>query len=269
MDRLGEPKAARLHIDRARKGGTALVHLVNVWVGPAQVEVLSGLADHEHINASLADNLIRELGSVTLYVLCLGSVHAASLDQALSATGPSSTAPSISNRQPWHEQSQQARAVFDRRHRVARRRGDDRSELLRAAKPRLRRALGPQELRRLGGRLAQHPGRRPELAGRRLALSPSGRNGTADGQRPHRSPARRSTPPARSSARVRAPSGTAKVEMVLEPRDGGTHVTMIEVAADPLSKLALNRLTDPLVHHRNVESLRRLQRISETGVMKT
>ena len=44
---------------------------------------------------------------------------------------------------------------------------------------------------------------------------------------------------------------------------------MTEVAGDRLSKLALNRLTDPLVRHRNVESLRRLRRISETGVLKT
>ena len=76
-------------------------------------------------------------------------------------------------------------------------------------------------------------------------------------------------PPHRLVLRARArPLGTAKVELVLEPRDGGTHVTMTEVAGDPLSKLAINRLTDPLVHRRNVESLRRLQRISETGVMK-
>ena len=77
-------------------------------------------------------------------------------------------------------------------------------------------------------------------------------------------------PPRRLVLRARArPLGTAKVELVLDPRDGGTHVTMIEVAGDRLSKLALNRLTDPLVHHRNVESLRRLRRISETGVIKT
>ena len=77
-------------------------------------------------------------------------------------------------------------------------------------------------------------------------------------------------PPHRLVLRARArPLGTAKVEMVLEPRDGGTHVTMIEVAGDPLSKLALNRLTDRLVHHRNVESLRRLRRIAEAGVLKS
>ena len=77
-------------------------------------------------------------------------------------------------------------------------------------------------------------------------------------------------PPHRLVLRARArPLGTAKVELVLEPRDGGTHVTMTEVAGDRLSQLALNRLTDPLVHRRNVESLRRLRRITETGVLKS
>jgi hypothetical protein len=42
--------------------------------------MLGGLADHEHINGSLAHNLIRELGSVSLYVLCLGRVHTGRLD---------------------------------------------------------------------------------------------------------------------------------------------------------------------------------------------
>ena len=77
-------------------------------------------------------------------------------------------------------------------------------------------------------------------------------------------------PPHRLLLRARArPLGTAKVELVLTPRAGGTLVKMTEVAGDPLSKLALNRLTDPLVRRRNRESLRRLRRISETGVLKT
>jgi uncharacterized protein YndB with AHSA1/START domain len=77
-------------------------------------------------------------------------------------------------------------------------------------------------------------------------------------------------PPHRLVLRARArPLGTATVELVLEPHDGGTRVTMIEVAGDPLSRLVINRLTDLLVHRRNVESLRRLRRISETGVLKT
>lgn len=68
-------------------------------------------------------------------------------------------------------------------------------------------------------------------------------------------------------ARAR-PLGTARVEMRMEARDGGTHVTMIETAGDPLSRLAINPLTDWIVNLRNVESLRRLRRIAETGVVK-
>jgi uncharacterized protein YndB with AHSA1/START domain len=73
-------------------------------------------------------------------------------------------------------------------------------------------------------------------------------------------------PPHRLVMHARArPLGTANVTMLLAERDGGTDVTMIEVAGDPLSRLALNRLTDPLIHLRNREALRRLKRIVETG----
>jgi uncharacterized protein YndB with AHSA1/START domain len=76
-------------------------------------------------------------------------------------------------------------------------------------------------------------------------------------------------PPHRLVMHARArPLGTAKVSMRLTDRDGGTHVTMTEIAGDRFSRLALNRLTDPLVHLRNTESLRRLKRIAETGVAK-
>lgn len=64
-------------------------------------------------------------------------------------------------------------------------------------------------------------------------------------------------------ARAR-PLGSAKVSLRLAERDGGTDVTMTEVAGDPLSRLALNRFTDVVVHLRNAESLRRLKRIAET-----
>jgi hypothetical protein len=57
--------------------------------------------------------------------------------------------------------------------------------------------------------------------------------------------------------------------MLLEARDGGTAVTMSETAGDLLSHLGINPLTDWLVHLRNNESLRRLARIAETGVLKT
>ncbi|HSO97803.1 MAG TPA: SRPBCC domain-containing protein [Solirubrobacteraceae bacterium] len=77
-------------------------------------------------------------------------------------------------------------------------------------------------------------------------------------------------PPSRLVLRARArPFGTAIVKLSIAPSGNGCRVTMIEVAGDPLSKLVLNRLTDSLVHVRNVESLRRLQRICETGVLQT
>jgi hypothetical protein len=61
--------------------------------------------------------------------------------------------------------------------------------------------------------------------------------------------------------------GTALVTFLLEPRDGGTDVTMIETAGDPLSYLSINPLTDPLVKKRNDVTLRRLKRIAETGIV--
>jgi uncharacterized protein YndB with AHSA1/START domain len=67
-------------------------------------------------------------------------------------------------------------------------------------------------------------------------------------------------------ARAR-PVGTALVSFRLEPRDGGTYVTMIEEGGDPLSRLSINPLTDPLVKKRNDVALRRLKRIAETGVV--
>ncbi len=76
-------------------------------------------------------------------------------------------------------------------------------------------------------------------------------------------------PPRRLVLHARArPLGTARVAMLLQSRDGGTYVTMEETAGDPLSRLSINPLTDWLVHLRNVESLRRLARIAQTGVVK-
>ena len=72
--------------------------------------------------------------------------------------------------------------------------------------------------------------------------------------------------PSRLVLRARArPLATAKVTLLLGEQDGGTEVTMIEVAGSRLSRLGLNRLTDPLIYLRNLESLRRLRRIAETG----
>lgn len=76
-------------------------------------------------------------------------------------------------------------------------------------------------------------------------------------------------PPNRLKMHARArPLGTASVELLLTAESGGTQVTMIETAGDTLSRLAINPLTEWLVHLRNVESLRRLKRIAETGVVK-
>ena len=76
-------------------------------------------------------------------------------------------------------------------------------------------------------------------------------------------------PPRRILLRARArPLGTAKVELQIESHGDGARVTMSETAGDPLSRLGLNPLTDPLVNLRNQESLRRLRRIAETGLVK-
>jgi uncharacterized protein YndB with AHSA1/START domain len=77
-------------------------------------------------------------------------------------------------------------------------------------------------------------------------------------------------PPGKLVLHARArPVGTALVTMRLEPRDGGTWVTMKETAGDALSRIGINPLTDWLVHLRNTESLRRLKRIAETGEIKS
>jgi uncharacterized protein YndB with AHSA1/START domain len=58
------------------------------------------------------------------------------------------------------------------------------------------------------------------------------------------------------------PLGTAKVELDLEPRGGGTLVTMVEKPGDRLTRLLFNPITDFLVRRRNDESLRRLDRLA-------
>jgi uncharacterized protein YndB with AHSA1/START domain len=72
-------------------------------------------------------------------------------------------------------------------------------------------------------------------------------------------------PPHRLVLRARTrPVATAEIRLLLTARDQDTEVTMIETAGDPLSRLVFNPITDPLVHLRNVESLRRLRRIVES-----
>jgi uncharacterized protein YndB with AHSA1/START domain len=62
------------------------------------------------------------------------------------------------------------------------------------------------------------------------------------------------------------PITTAHVTLHLQERDGGTHVEMDEGPATLLSTITMNPLTDPLVHLRNAESLRRLKRLAEGTV---
>lgn len=73
-----------------------------------------------------------------------------------------------------------------------------------------------------------------------------------------------STPDRRLRLLVKArPFTRAHVLLRLEPRGGGTHVTMDEGPADTRSRLFMNVLTDPLVRLRNKESLRRLKALAE------
>lgn len=68
-------------------------------------------------------------------------------------------------------------------------------------------------------------------------------------------------------ARARPLFGSARVVMLVEPRgERSAFVTMLEGAGTLPSRLMLNPLTDPLVHVRNAESLRRLKRLCEEGV---
>jgi uncharacterized protein YndB with AHSA1/START domain len=76
-------------------------------------------------------------------------------------------------------------------------------------------------------------------------------------------------PPTKLVLHARArPIGTALVTLLLAPNTTGTTVTIHENAGDALSHLAINPLTDWLVHLRNRETLRRLKRIAETGIVK-
>jgi uncharacterized protein YndB with AHSA1/START domain len=70
-------------------------------------------------------------------------------------------------------------------------------------------------------------------------------------------------PPNRLELKAKArPLGTARVTLTLTRRGGGTLVTMIEDAGDPLSRLVFNPLTHLLVRARNAESLRRLEELA-------
>jgi uncharacterized protein YndB with AHSA1/START domain len=73
-------------------------------------------------------------------------------------------------------------------------------------------------------------------------------------------------PPSRIELRAKTrPLGTARVVLLVQPRDdGATHLTMIEEAGDPLTRFVFNPLTHLLVWGRNVEALRRLKALIES-----
>jgi hypothetical protein len=63
-------------------------------------------------------------------------------------------------------------------------------------------------------------------------------------------------------AKARPLFGTARVELDLERRGGGTLVTMVEDPGDRLTKLVFWGPTHLLVRARNAESLRRLEQLA-------
>jgi uncharacterized protein YndB with AHSA1/START domain len=66
-------------------------------------------------------------------------------------------------------------------------------------------------------------------------------------------------PPRRLVMEARGrPMGIARIEVRLEPEGSGTKVTMIEDAVRPAPVKAMNPALNPLIHSRNVETLRRL-----------
>lgn len=70
-------------------------------------------------------------------------------------------------------------------------------------------------------------------------------------------------PPRRLVLHAKArPLGTARVVLDLERRGGGTLVTMVEDAGDPLTEIVFWGLTHLLVRGRNAESLRRLEELA-------
>ena len=64
-------------------------------------------------------------------------------------------------------------------------------------------------------------------------------------------------------AKARPFLGTAIVDITLEPRDGGTHVTLREDPGDSITAFIFNPLTHLLVRGRNTESLERLKKLAE------
>lgn len=72
-----------------------------------------------------------------------------------------------------------------------------------------------------------------------------------------------SEPPHRLELHAKArPLGTFHITLILERRGGGTLVTMIEDAGDPLTRLVAWGLTHLLIRGRNAKSLERLEELA-------
>jgi len=69
-----------------------------------------------------------------------------------------------------------------------------------------------------------------------------------------------SEPPRRLVLEARGrPLGIARIEITLEPQRSATLVSMVEHAVRPAPAAAVNAAISPLMHSRNVETLRRLE----------
>ncbi len=77
-------------------------------------------------------------------------------------------------------------------------------------------------------------------------------------------------PPRRLVLEARGrPLGMARVELLLEPVEGGTKVTMIEDVTRPAPVRVLNPVLHPMVHSRNTETLRRLEEATHERTAST
>jgi uncharacterized protein YndB with AHSA1/START domain len=73
-----------------------------------------------------------------------------------------------------------------------------------------------------------------------------------------------SDPPRRLVLQARAwPAGQARIELTLEPRDGGCRLILDEYPVSGLGKALHNPLADKVLYRRNVETLNRLAPLVE------
>ncbi len=62
------------------------------------------------------------------------------------------------------------------------------------------------------------------------------------------------------------PLGIARIEITLEPAGSATKVTMVEHVVRPPAARTMNTVLKPLIHSRNVETLRRLEEQAQRQV---